>query len=219
MKVSELKANQRIEISIDDELSEYKKLASRIEEITTDYLHISVPMVRGELLPLRIGTKVKINFANKDNAYYFNSIIVDRKNDRIPILIIKKPENFIKIQRRQWVRVPAIIDIHFKAQKHQDDEKVEQYKGSTIDISGGGMLFYTSDPVENGQVLDIKIDLPDRQSLFCKAKIIRILEKASEKGKKNKAILEYTDINEGDRDKLVNFIFEKQREWIRKGIL
>lgn len=217
MEAKDLRINQLIEVTVDEDDSDYRHLASRIEEITDDHLHISVPMRKGELLPLRVGQYLIINFIIKGHSYVFNTIIVNRRLNPLPILIIQKPTQISEIQRRQWVRVPAKLPLRFRASAHEKDVKPSE--GNSLDISGGGILFLTADAVEDGQIIELEINLPNRTPVFCKAKILRTVEKASQIGQPNKVILEYYEISEGHRDKIVNYIFEKQREWIRKGVL
>lgn len=217
MQAEDLRINQLIEISVDEESSNYKFLASRIEEVTKDHLHVAVPMKKGELLPLRVRQHLNVNISFKGKSYMFKTIIVNRRLDPFPILVINKPTKFTEIQRRQWVRVPTKLVLRFR--EIGSGQNIEPYIGETLDISGGGLLFITHDPVEAEQLIELEIGLPGRTPLFCKAKIIRVVEKPKKEGGTSKVILEYTEISEGQRDRIVSYIFEKQREWIRKGLL
>ncbi|HEX3011071.1 MAG TPA: flagellar brake domain-containing protein [Syntrophomonadaceae bacterium] len=214
MTSDKLKVNQLIEIEIELALEKTLNLPSRIEGIEEDYLYISVPMYRGEIVPLRTGQALKIYLSEQDVTYAFYTKVLGRRWQNIPLLVIQKPDNFIKIQRRSFMRLPIKLDVYFRASGDEADFQ----KGETVDISGGGALFLTEEPVEEGQILEVELCLPNRKPFFCRAKVIRILEKARKRGDKNKVAVEYYEILEGKRDKIVNFIFEKQREWIRKGL-
>lgn len=217
MQAKDLKINQLIEISVDEEGTDYKYLASRIEEITAEHIRVAAPMKRGEILPLRVRQQLDINVFYKGKLFVFKTVIVARRWDPFPVLVLVKPDKFIEIQRRQWVRMPARLAMRFRA--ISSEQNVEPYKGETVDISGGGLLFVTLDPVEEGQIVELEIGLPGRTPLFCKAKILRILGKTKQDGATSKIILEFTEINEGQRDRIISYIFEKQREWIRKGLV
>lgn len=217
MKVKDLRINQLIEISLDEDETEYKNMASRIEEITDEHLHVAVPMRKGELIPLRVRQHLDINILFKGKSYMFKTVIAARRLKPFPVLIIAKPDQFTEIQRRQWVRVPAKLGLRFReinAAKSQ-----APYIGETIDISGGGLLFSTADPVEAEQLVELEITLPGLTPIFCQAQILRILEKPKKERLNSKVILEFTEISEAQRDRIISFIFEKQREWIRKGLL
>jgi c-di-GMP-binding flagellar brake protein YcgR len=157
---------------------------------------------------------VKIYIYEQDTTYAFVTPILGRKWQNIPLLVIQKPETFIKIQRRSYMRLPVKLEVYFRIAGDESDFK----KGETIDISGGGALVITEETIEEGQILELEMYLPNRKPFFCKAKIIRLLEKAKKKGDKNKIAIEFYEITEGKRDQIINYIFEKQREWIRKGL-
>ncbi len=217
MQVKDLKVNQLIEISVDEEGSTYKNLASRIEEVTNQHLHVSIPMLKGNLLPLRVRQKILIGLNNKGRSFQFETVIVQRLLKPIPVLVVEKPNSFNEIQRRQWVRVPAKILMRYCLTG--EDQAGVIYEGTTVDISGGGICFLTKDPIEAGQILDVEINLPNRDPIFCQLKILRLLEKASKEGEVSKAVSEFCEISEAQRDRIVSFIFEKQREWIQKGLI
>lgn len=216
MKVDDLKVNQLIEIETEiDNQQNIKYLPSRIEEIKGDYIYISVPMYRRQLMPLRVGENIKIAFTYKEKSYAFFTAVVARKWQQVPLLVIEKPNQLIKIQRRDFVRLPVKLKVRFKTA-----DKDEPYReGITLDVSGGGTLFLTTAPVEAGQIIDLEIFLPGRETFTCPGRVIRLLEKAKKEGDNNKIALEFYEITEGKRDKIINFLFEKQREWIQKGLL
>ncbi|MDD3364041.1 MAG: flagellar brake domain-containing protein [Syntrophomonas sp.] len=217
MQAKDFRINQLIEISVDEEGTDYKFMASRIEEVTAEHLHVAVPMRKGELLPLRVRQHLNINMFFKGKSFVFKTVIVARHLDPFPVLVVVKPDKFVEIQRRQWVRVPTKLAMRFRAISSGKNEK--PYVGETVDISGGGLLFVTLDPVEEGQMVELEIALPGPTPLFCKAKLLRILEKPKKEGATSKVILEFTEISEGQRDRIISYIFEKQREWIRKGLI
>lgn len=214
MKPDKIKINHLIEIEVELEPEKILNLPSRVEGMDENHLYISVPMYRGEIIPLRTGQSVKIYLNEKEMTYAFTTPILGRRWQNIPLLVIQKPEAFIKIQRRNYMRLPVKLDLYFRITGDESDFK----KGETIDISGGGVLFVTEENVEERQILEVELYLPNRKPFFCRAKVIRLLEKAKKKGDKNKVAVEYYEMTEGKRDKIINYIFEKQREWIRKGL-
>lgn len=216
MQVSELNVNQRIEITVDEEGSEYKNLPSRIEGVTDEYLYIAIPMKWGQLLPLRVRQKLIININHQGRFFQFDTEIIQRRLQPIPLLVVSKPDSFREIQRRRWVRVPVSIPVRFAV--HSEEEDTPVYEATTVDISGGGVCFLTRNPVAAGQLLDAQIDLPNREPVYCQLKVLRLLEKETD-GSVNKAVSEFYDISENQRERIIAFVFEKQREWIKKGLI
>jgi len=217
MQANDLKINQLLEITVDEPGTSYKGLASRIEEVTRDHLHVAVPMKQGELLPLRVRQHLDITVFFKGKTFLFKTVVVARKLDPFPVLVVNKPTKFTQIQRRQWVRLPCKLPIRFR--EVGAGPSVEPSIGETLDISGGGLLFITHSPVEAGQIVELELNLPTPPPLFCKAKLLRLLESPKVEGGSSKVISEFAEISEGMRDRIISFIFEKQREWIRKGLL
>jgi len=82
-------------------------------DITDEYMAISIPVKGGSYLPLKKGEIIEgIHYENKAVYKFFTSVI-GRKIDRIMMIILKKPEKFVKIQRRNYVRVyPYFLLLH-----------------------------------------------------------------------------------------------------------
>lgn len=217
MNVEEIRINQLIEVSVDEDDSEYHGLASRIEGIERDSFHISVPTHRGNVLPLSLGTRLIISVIHRGDVYRFGSVVIGRKRDPIPMLTIRKPESLSKIQRRHWVRLAAVVDIYY----YVDDgtQISEEYRGQSIDISGGGLLLLTTHELVAGYHLMMRLDVPGQESVLCKGQVLRTINEASTGKNYQKAAVEFYEISERSRDRIIKFIFDKQREWIRRGVI
>lgn len=214
MNPNNLKINQLVEIELNEgQKTEY--LPSRIEEIKEDYLYISMPMRKGALLLMRLGQEIKVIIRYRNNTVGFLTKIVGRRREPIPYLIINKPDRIVPVnQKREYVRLNISLPVRFRIIDDENNNTIEE--GITIDISAGGMLFSTKAEVKNGQKIEMEITLALENKFFCQAHVIRIFEK-----EENNAVwvaVEYDDISEGHRDRIFKFIFEKQREWIKKGI-
>lgn len=214
MKIDDIKVNQLIEIEVELDAT-FQYLRSRIEEVSSIDLGLAVPMYKGVIVPMRVGREIKVCLTYKEKTFAFFTTIIGRKREPIPLLIVNKPEELFPIQRRSYVRLPVSVPIKFRALP--DGETV--IRGTTLDISGGGALLLTKAGLERGQIIELELDLPNREPVFCKARVVRILSQAKTAKDKSKIAIEYQDISEGQRDRIFNYIFEKQREWIRKGLL
>ncbi|SHG57651.1 c-di-GMP-binding flagellar brake protein YcgR, contains PilZNR and PilZ domains [Thermosyntropha lipolytica DSM 11003] len=212
--MEDIRLNQLVEIEYPlEEGVEY--LASRVEEIDGDYLHLAVPIRKGQLVPMHIGQKIKVCFTRDDESYAFNTSIVARRREPIPVLIVNKPDKLVKIQRRAYVRIPASIPINYRLiPQGQNFES-----GMTVDISGGGAFFLSQTKMERGQTLEVEICLPQRPKIVCQAEVKRVIPPEVGGASSYKVAIEFKDITENQRDQIFNFIFEKQREWIKKGLL
>lgn len=214
MRVEDIRLNQLVEIEYKINSKTVEYLPSRIEGKSDQYLYLAVPIRKGELVPIRIGSVIKVVFTTKKNTYLFETKITNRQREPIPILEVEKPSELITIQRRSYVRIPVNLNVTFKV----IPDEIE-YKAVTLDISAGGALILTKTKLQKGQILDFKLDLPKREPIYCKARVLRILHKAKNRADQNKVAIQFININERKKDQIFSYIFEKQREWIKKGLM
>lgn len=217
MQVKDLNVNQLIEITLDEEGTALKNLASRIEEISDNYLKVSIPTKKGQLMPFRVKQKLKIEVHYKGSFFQFETIIENRNFYPIPVLVLRKPEILREVQRRNWVRVSATLHLRYCLQSEEKFKIINI--ATTVDISGGGLCFLTNDPIEAGQILEMEINLPDRDPVFCQVKVVRLQQPDGKKLTTTKVFSSYLDITEAQRDRIISYVLEKQRELIRKGLI
>src|SRR5690606_1638095 len=107
MLPDDIRLNQLVEIEylIDSDTVEY--LPSRVEGKSDKYLYLAVPIRKGELVPLRIGSNIKVIFSKKNKTYAFETIITSRQREPLPVVEVEKPSYLIEIQRRSYFRLPA----------------------------------------------------------------------------------------------------------------
>lgn len=211
-----LKVNQLVEIKTDGML--YRgTYPSRIEEITGNVLYLAVPIRSGELVPLRTGETIRVSYVDKDNAYSFVTRVLGRKIDPIPVLIVERPQTITRIQRRNFVRIEASLPIYFQL---LEEETGEIGEGRTVDISGGGVLFTTrAGWIRANHLLRVRVDLPQLEPVVCIARVIRVGQNRISGVVYNQVACKFEDLREGQRDTIIKFIFERQRELIKKGLL
>ncbi|ABI68190.1 flagellar brake protein [Syntrophomonas wolfei] len=217
MRADIIKVNHLLEIEMENNIGK-EYLPSRLEEISDEHWHISMPMRKGMYITMRVGQKIRIVLRYRNTMFAATTVIAARRRGHIPVLIVSKPKDLIAInQKRTYVRISVAIPVAFRLLL-ADGEKGELLQGVTGDISAGGMLLLSPQDMEKDQKIEVEIKLPDSDSIFCQAHVVRVLGKASEEGSNNKYAIEYDDINEGQRDRIFRFIFDKQREWLRKGV-
>lgn len=218
MQVSDIKLNMRIDVQLilQDQI-EY--LPSRIEEITSQYYAISMPMKKGTLIPLRPGQKIRIRIKHRESFFGFDTVIAGRKINPVPLLIITRPQKLIQVeQRRKDVRIPITLPIRFRLLSENNND-FRAYDASTIDISAGGALICSDTRVKVGQDLLVELLLHQKETVSSKARAVRVFEDSSQTGPRGRIAVQYQDLPEKDRDRISKFIFNKQREFIQKGLI
>ncbi|MGB9792047.1 MAG: flagellar brake protein [Thermacetogeniaceae bacterium] len=218
MTPEELKINKRVEIII--EKSYYAgSYPSRVEEILPDAIVLAAPLKRGVVVPLRVGDTIKVNFYGKTGGYSFTTKVTATSYKKIPLIAVEKPQEFTKIQRRSYIRVPARIPVRFTLLDDQKQPTDLNSSSETIDISGGGVALLSSTPIPCGSYLEMELDVPRKGTIRVLGKVARTEEKKTEYGKTTLLGISFVEIDESDRDKIIQYVFEIQREMRRKGLI
>ncbi|UWG99193.1 PilZ domain-containing protein [Dehalobacter sp. DCM] len=183
-----------------------------MEEIGQKIITIGVPVLEGQFIPLRVGTPLEVVFANEISAYSFAATVLKRYDVPIPTLIIEYPEKINKIQRRRYVRVQAISPVKYYVMENEaySPEKI----GYMHDISGGGMLFQSKEalPVRTRLMLEWNL-------CGIEFKLSALVIRSQKEDEKTYLIsVEFFDITERMRDKIIRIVFEIQREIRKKGL-
>jgi c-di-GMP-binding flagellar brake protein YcgR len=193
------KVNHHILIDINDNHS----CRSVIAEVGDTDMFISFPMDRTIIGLLTIGAKLDISFIVDDNKYKFKSEIIGRKVDPIPLIQITKPaeKNIVKVQLRENFRVSASINVRLKDQDF-----------ITTNVSAGGLLFTCNQnfQLQEGELVTGTLFIPNGEPLTFKGEIKRI--SMADNQDKKFAGIEFLNINQRDRSKILQYCFEKQRQ-------
>jgi c-di-GMP-binding flagellar brake protein YcgR len=212
-----LKVNQPVEI----ELPEVGKVRyrSRVEGIFSNKITLAAPLQQGQIVDLSPGTKVKVSYADQLAVYSFISRVISLNRPSPPTVTLGEPYDFQRTQRRNFVRVEANLSIVFA----QVDENYEPVggtcSGTTVDLSGGGLMFICNVELKCGDILDTTVYISDKDSAKALGRVVRFVENRPKAKQKYSVGLEFTVIEESERDKIIKFIFNRQRELRQKGLL
>ncbi|MCB2340795.1 flagellar brake protein [Clostridium estertheticum] len=209
----DFKLNKKLEILVDE-----KYFNSNVQDVTEDYIAISIPTNSGEYLPLSNGSIIDVIYYEEENIYKFSSSIIGRKFENIPILLLAKPEEIKKIQRRRYVRVPLI-----KAAKYinlRDEPKVnlstidnsKYLKAVLVDLSGGGMRVKVSEEIKDNDFLLVALTVNEEEVLIV-GQTKRIMKDAD-----GRFIcgLSFEFLDNVTREQLIRYIFQLMRNQMKK---
>lgn len=165
-----------------------------------------------------VGTQFRSWFLGEDEAIYlFTTELLDKvTHDGIPMLVFSNPgeEKFIRVQRRQYVRVETAVDVAV----YPILGGFRPFTTVTVDLSAGGtaLILPENHQIKEREVVDVWLSLSYRSSeivyLNTKAKAIRFID---DKGIK-RGSFQFIDIKEGDRQKIIRYCFERQLEMRKK---
>jgi hypothetical protein len=124
-------------------------------------------------------------------------------HDTLSFRLNKAPE---VQQRREFVRVDASQPVVLIS-----DEDDSVLSGHAIEVSGGGMLLTGPDALGLGASVRFTLNLGDgKDPINGRGRVVRV-------DASGRRALEYDQISQGDRQRLIHFIFERQRTALSKG--
>ncbi|MDQ0199564.1 flagellar brake protein [Neobacillus ginsengisoli] len=198
------KVNQNIII----EMKEHDKISrSIVAEVGTKEILLSLPMDGNIVGMLTVGTLLDVSFISGENKYLFQTEIIGRTEDKIPLIRVAKPQtNEIKrIQLRNNFRVNANLRL-----------VINDFETNTLNISAGGILFSSK----------IDCQLKEGEKVSGTLYIPNMLKKTTEmitflglinridiiNAERKNVALEFNQIDERNQNKIIQFSFEKQRQ-------
>lgn len=214
-KLQNLKINQIIEFVVN--YGEYAgTYPSRIEGIDADTITVAAPIKKGYLIPITVNTPVELTYLDQNAIYSMPTEILERKTMPIPLLVLKKPEHVNRTQRRDFVRWDTKLPLTFTL-LDANFETILENIGKTTDLSGGGLKFTTTENLQKDDVLNMEINLPGVGSVTAICQILRVKDINEQQEYTCSAI--FNIIDELERDKIIHYIFNQQRELRAKGLL
>lgn len=188
---------------------------SRIADELEDCLLIENPINdrTGRFQRLFLGDELSVYYMTDAGVKnYFDSHVLGFAEDVVRLIKITKPdpEKLTKIQRRNFLRVPAELEIAVKL-----SDRV-RFVCKTDDVGGGGISFICEGKwsLMTGQTLDCWLLVPYKNGSIehatFKAEIVRVVEMESGR---LQAMIKFISISDGERQKIIRYCFEKQLEY------
>ncbi|MFJ7667277.1 flagellar brake protein [Lysinibacillus sp. NPDC097195] len=187
-----------------------EKFRCKVVEQKDNILYIDYPInvTTKKTAFLIDGSEFRATFRTEDNnSFAFNTEVIGRKAGNIPMIMLHCPhqDEFIKIQRREYVRVETPVDVAVQFKDYK-------YQLVTTDISAGGLALIVKGDVafKDGDDVKLTIVLPfangDVNYVVTEASVVRIFEKDD----KTIATIQLTDTDDIDQQHIVRFCFERQ---------
>ena len=197
---------------------------SRIEEVGATSLILAAPSVYGAPVPVRRGEMVEVTFVHLGGCYSFATRVLSRRRDPIPVIEVEKPREIKKIQRRNYVRVDVVLPMEYRLVLLGENNSIvpleeEFLNASTVNISGGGILFTTAREEKVDDLLQIRLHLTAKHGLNLLGRVVRLQTVEREGLVSHQVAVKFERIRETQRDVICRFVLEKERELIKKGLV
>lgn len=189
---------------------------SRIAETDEDDIYMEIPIREGSghLKKLHMGDELSIYFLTEGGVkHYFNTYVTGFKEDVIKMVKFQKPseEEIFQLQRRNFLRVQSKLELAIKF-KHD----FTRFLTYTDNVGGGGISFLgdAKHKVQEGQTLSCWLLIPYKngevEHVPFEGVVVRSI--TLESGRQ-KAMLEFTQISDMERQKIIKYCFERQLDF------
>jgi c-di-GMP-binding flagellar brake protein YcgR len=196
-------------------------LPTRIEAVRTDVLVVGTPQRRREYLALEPGRSVVLAVPRRSTRYLCRTRVVGTEwMDGAPVMLLRRPSDQDWVAPRRDVRVPvAIADGQFWWEDGAG-RFGPLLPGSLIDLSVGGFQAMTRTGLPLGTRLLVRFTM-SRQAghLMADALVLRDYARVSETGvRSHRSHCQFVDLPRRDRDRLLRFVFQRERELRQRGV-
>jgi len=192
--MSDLSLNQKAKIFFDGENGIEMELDCYINDIEDDRLGLDYPADAETLKKyLEEGTPIDVKIFTPSGLMVFESVVINSPDEGF---VVEYVEDAVVIQRRDYSRSPLKTKLELKL-------RTETFVASTIDISGGGIKFFSKEDLNPEEIVTGKLylknyDVPARFEAV-------ILDNPSLQP--DEYTLAFTNIDEKERDKIIKTCF------------
>lgn len=179
-----------------------------------DVLSLAAPRLGGRVARLPLGRPFLVVYAHREVPCEVDAELVGGPaTDRPDPYLARATGAPRRMQRRRAVRVP--INLTATAGP-SDEEDAEPVRGATENLSAGGALLRVPEAVPPGTTLDLRIECGPAGCLDVRGRVVRC-DPAEGDRLPWRAGIAFVDLERGDEDRLVRFVFERQRELRARG--
>jgi len=178
------------------------RIPVRVYERGGDCLMLVLMLDAGDELSRDVVEPLLLEYVSPRGLVRFHGQGVVQERDLVRFDVSAAPE---VTQRREFVRVPSAQ--HVEVSKAHGGEAIGAH---AIDISGGGMLVSGADALPLGAHVRFSLNLgAGSVPIEGRAQVVRA-------GDEGKRALVFDEISKSDRQRLIHFVFERQREALAK---
>jgi c-di-GMP-binding flagellar brake protein YcgR len=200
------------------------RFATKIEGQADSGYWIYAPYTDDYRSMIRVQDELEVSMLWKGAVYFFAATVIGERHDRVTLLLISDPVFLRREQRRGFVRVPVLLDAEIAHNPLPRDASAEEWTTvATADISGGGVgLFIWNDdvPVWLAMGRRIWVALPIGEggsSVRVMGEVVRLEKPEAGPANGVSVGVGFMEISERERARIIRFVFERQRELIRKS--
>lgn len=211
---NDIKAGEKIELLVDRRGSE-ERYVSKVETVvTTDTFIITRPMGNEQFALLSPGEIIRVLYFREDGVYYFDARVLERikYQESVSARVVILSEKY-KLQRRNYFRLNMMVPVMMT---YTVNEVQYRKKYDTIDISGGGMKIASNSSIDVDTEVETVVMIDGVEDYVIKGRVVRCIPSEKTEGVYEIGI-EFMGIHQRIRQSIIEYIFARHREIIKKG--
>ena len=205
-----------VHLHLDDDPELYSTIFLRLdkeEEEPGIFMDTVIPENGNDLIVN--SKKITFNYIFKGKNFGFESKYVGMEKDEFIAFKISMPEEIKKVEHRQSVRLkPSLNEPVYVLSEEGGVEEA-------VDISAGGLAFYTERIIMEGEEFDkFTFTLPpDNHKMHTPAEVLRFIDRAAPSRKdKHICCIGFKDMKKSHTETLIRYIFKRERQIIQERI-
>ena len=206
--------------------SNKKVFSSKICDIMPkNTLQISMPIYEGKIVPLNVDDRYSACFYTDKGLLQTNVVVSARyRSGNLFFLEVVMLGKLEKVQRREFYRYKCIMNGRMRIASDEEYEMGDRYVPSDkeaewndmkiIDISGGGLKVVSKLELEKNEIVRVDFKIAIFGAVHSFNILARILSNSMIAGHTGlyEQRLEFLKMNSEDRDIIIKFIFESERQ-------
>lgn len=211
--------------------------SSVYDVISDEVVQITMPMDGSRIILFDAGMRFSMIFYTKRGLFSGEGIVQNRFKDGANyVLTVLARSSLKKFQRREFFRINKVIDLqyfHISEEvaalptteelfviTHNPENHYEKYEGTILDISGGGIRFSTTERLEKDSCILSVFELVNERYDTTFYLVTQIIESEPVSGDTKRFMnrAKFVLKNLRDREAIVRFIFEEERQMRKKEI-
>lgn len=192
----------------------------------------AMPIYEGHIVPLQEGKRLDTYFYVGTKIYKATCTVRKRgKEENVHTVTLSVDSSIVKVQRREYYRLSCLMTVNvlpitenqadkFVVEHTMPDITQEKDTCTMTDISGGGARILTENVYEKGSYVLLEINLHIQNEDKLKTIVGKIV--ATNKNANNDLLydvrMQYYNINDNDRNDVIKYVFEQQRNQLKKEL-
>jgi c-di-GMP-binding flagellar brake protein YcgR len=195
---------------------------TKILERRREGFRVYAPSYRATILPIPPGEVLEVHFAAQGAHFEYECRILERFPGTIPTILLSLPEGQVRrVQRRSYFRLGAAIPVAIDPRSPIPGAPPSgpPGRGTSVNLSGGGMLLESPELYPDGAILDMSLEIPDgRIAAQVRGEVLRDAGRATP-GARGTWFLatEFLTVSDETRERITRYIYWLQRS-VREGI-